>query len=293
MMLQRPPTTFPNDLAAVAPRYDGFLLDQWGVLHDGVRAYPGAVAALEALRLAGKRVIILSNSGRLGAENAAQLAKLGFARELYGEVVSAGDDAREALLARDEPFHRGLGRRCLLLAREGEAHLAEGLGLDLVDDVAVAEFILLMTMDPPRQSVAGWMGLLRAASERRMPMVCANPDLHRASPDGGLQEAPGLVARAYEQLGGTVRYHGKPEPRIYRTCLVRLGLDRSRVVAIGDSLEHDIAGAQGIGIDSVFIGGGIHRGEIGWAGAAMDRASCLALFARAGRAPTYALPLLG
>jgi HAD superfamily hydrolase (TIGR01459 family) len=285
--------TFPNDVAVLMPRYDGFLLDQWGVLHDGVRPYSGAVAALETLRNAGKRVIILSNSGRLGAENAAQLAKFGFARELYDEVVSAGDDAREALAARDEPFHRALGRRCLLLARDGEAHLAEGLALDLVDDVAVADFILLMTMDPPRQSVAGWMGVLRTASERRLPMVCANPDLHRASPDGGLQEAPGLVARAYEQLGGTVRYHGKPQPRIYRTCLAKLGLDRSRVVAIGDSLEHDIAGAEAAGIDSVFIGGGIHRGEIGWNGAAMDLASCLALFARFGRAPTYALPLLG
>jgi HAD superfamily hydrolase (TIGR01459 family) len=293
MMQNSISTTFPDSLTALMPRYDGFLLDQWGVLHDGVRPYPGAVAALEMLRRAGKRVIILSNSGRSGAENARQLAKMGFATELYGEVVSAGDDAREALAARDEPFHQALGRRCLLLAREGEAHLAEGLGLDLVDDVETADFILLMTMDPPRQSVAGWMGLLRAASTRRLPMVCANPDLHRASPDGGLQEAPGLVARAYEQLGGAVRYHGKPQPRIYRTCLAKLGLDRSRVIAIGDSLEHDIAGAQGAGIDSVFIGGGIHRGEIGWDGAAMDAASCLALFARAGRSPTYALPRLG
>jgi len=292
--MQNPPrTTFPDDLAALMPRYDGFLLDQWGVLHDGVQPYPGAVAALEKLRRAGKRVIILSNSGRSGAENASQLAKFGFAPELYDEIVSAGDDARDALAARDEPFHQALGRRCLLLAREGEAHLAEGLGLDLVDDVEAADFILLMTMDPPRQSVTGWMTLLEAANERRLPMVCANPDLHRASPEGGLQEAPGLVARAYEEVGGTVRYHGKPQPRIYRTCLTKLGLDRSRVVAIGDSLEHDIAGAQGAGIDSVFIAGGIHRGEIGWDDAVMDRASCLALFARAGRGSTYVLPLLG
>lgn len=273
--------------------YDGFLLDQWGVLHDGVRPYPGAIAALEALRAAGKRVIILSNSGRLGAENARQLAKLGFAPGLYDEVVSAGDDARDALAARDEPFHRALGRRCLLLARDGEAHLGAGLGLDLVDDVRAADFVLLMTMDPPRQSLAGWMDLLRTARDRGLPMVCANPDLHRASPSGGLQEAPGLVARAYEQLGGVVRYHGKPEARIYRTCLGRLGLDRNRVVAIGDSLEHDIAGAEAAGIDSVFIGAGIHRGEIGWDGAAMDAASCLALFDRFRRTPTYALPLIG
>jgi len=286
-------TGFPGNLAQLLPRYDGFLLDQWGVLHDGIRPYPGAVAALETLRRACKRVIILSNSGRSGAENAKQLAKFGFVPELYDEVVSAGDDAREALVARDEAFHQALGRRCLLLAREGDRHLADGLGLELVDTIADAEFLLLMSMDPPRQSLAGWTDLLGAARARCLPMVCANPDLHRASPGGGLQEAPGLVARAYEQLGGIVRYHGKPEPRIYRTCLARLGLDRSRVVAIGDSLEHDVAGAQGAGIDSVFIGGGIHRGEVVWNGAEMDAASCLALFARAGRRPTYALALLG
>lgn len=288
-----PTTTFPIGFAALLPLYDGFLLDQWGVLHDGQRPYPGAVAALEGLRASGKRVIILSNSGRLGAENARQLAGLGFARELYDDVVSAGDDARDALARRDEPFHRALGRRCLLLARDGEAHLAAGLGLDLVDEVSAADFLLLMSMEPPRQSVSGWMDLLRAACHRRLPMLCANPDLHRASPGGGLQEAPGLVARAYAQLGGEVRYHGKPEGRIYRTCLARLGLDRSRVVAIGDSLEHDIAGAEAAGIDSVFIGGGIHRGELSWDGTTMETASCLALFARCGRAPTYALPLLG
>jgi HAD superfamily hydrolase (TIGR01459 family) len=293
MMQQRPFTQFPENLAALAWRYDAFLLDQWGVLHDGVRPYPGALAALEWLRSAGKRVIILSNSGRLGTENAALLAKMGFARELYDNVVSGGDDARDALSVRDEPFYRALGRRCLLLARAGEAHLADGLGLALVDDVARADFILLMTMDPPGQSVAGWMHVLKAAIERRLPMVCANPDLQRASAGGGLQEAPGAVARAYERLGGTVRYHGKPEPRIYRNCLARLGVDRRQVVAIGDSLEHDIAGAEAAGLDSVFVGGGIHRGEISWHGATMDPASCLDLFARAQRSPTYALPWLG
>jgi HAD superfamily hydrolase (TIGR01459 family) len=287
------PTIFPENLAALVGRYDGFLLDQWGVLHDGVRPYPSARACLQALRRQGKFVVVLSNSGRLGSENAALLARMGFERELYDEVVSAGDDAREALSARDEPFYDALGRRCLLLARTGERHLAAGLGLDLVDDVADADFILLMTMDPPLQSVGGWMGLLRAARKRDLPLICGNPDLHRASVGGGVQEAPGLVARAYAGLGGLVRYHGKPEPRIYRTCLRRLNLDPGRVVAIGDSLAHDVAGAQAAGLDSVFIAGGIHRQDLVWDGPARaNRQSCLDLFARIGRTPTYALPYL-
>lgn len=288
-----PPAIFPENLATLAARYDGFLLDQWGVLHDGVRPYPSARACLQTLRRQGKSVVILSNSGRLGSENAALLTRMGFERELYDEVVSAGDDAREALSARDEPFYGALGRRCLLLARDGERHLAEGLGLDLVEDVADADFILLMTMDPPRQSVAGWMGLLRAARKRDLPLICGNPDLHRPRAGGGVQEAPGLVARAYEQLGGLVRYHGKPEPRIYRNCLRRLNLDPGRVAAIGDSLAHDIAGAQAAGLDSVFIAGGIHRQDLVWDGPARpNRQCCLDLFARVGRTPTYALPHL-
>ena len=277
-------------ISSLPELYDGYLLDQWGVLHDGTSPCPGAIDALERMRKAGKRVIILSNSGRTGEENAALLGRMGFSRALFDGVVSAGDDARAALRMRDEPSYRDLGRRCLLLARDGERHLAEGLGLDLVADVADADFILLLTMDPPRQSVAGWASLLERARARGLPMICGNPDLHRASPDGGLQEAPGSVARAYEALGGRVHYHGKPEPRIYRHCLAALGLDPGRVLAIGDSLQHDIAGAHAAGIASALVASGIHRADIAWNGGTPTPASCEALFATAGLVPAYVLP---
>lgn len=284
----------PNlNLAGMSPLhalYDGYLIDQWGVLHNGTRPYEGAIAALDRLRSAGKAVIILSNSGRSGESNAQLLARMGFSRDLFDAVVSAGDDARAALLARDEPFYRQLGTRCLLLAREGEEHLAQGLDLDVVSDVEKADFILLMTMDPPRQSVAGWHALLERCRNRGLPMICGNPDLHRASPNGGLQEAPGAVARAYEALGGLVRYHGKPEPRIYRHCLARLGLDRSRILAVGDSLQHDILGAEAAGLASVFVASGIHRAEIDWNAGMPMPVSCAALLSKTGIEPTYVIP---
>jgi HAD superfamily hydrolase (TIGR01459 family) len=215
---------------------------------------------------------------------------MGFSRDLFEIVVSAGDDARAALRAREEPFYRALGRRCLLLARDGERHLAQGLGLDLVSDPEDADFILLMTMDPPRQSVSGWSGLLARARARDLPMICGNPDLHRASSDGGLQEAPGSVARAYEALGGRVRYHGKPEQMIYRRCLAALDLDPGSVLAIGDSLQHDIAGAHGAGVASAFVANGIHRADMAWNDGMPTPASCEALFAATGLAPAYVLP---
>ncbi|WP_332686577.1 TIGR01459 family HAD-type hydrolase [Bosea sp. (in: a-proteobacteria)] len=284
-------TLFPSGIAALVARYDGFLLDQWGVLHDGSKPYPKALACLERMRQAGKAVIILSNSGRRGSENEVALARMGFPRELYDHLVSAGDDAREALASRDEPAYRELGKRCLLLARPGEEHLAAGLGLTPTEDPAEADFVFAMSMDAPSQSVAGWRALLEPAAARRLPMVCGNPDRYRVHADGTLYEAPGLVARAYEEIGGTVHYHGKPHARIYRTCLRLLGLPATRLLAIGDSLEHDVAGAAQAGIDSAFIAGGIHRSELLWSPAGeVESESCLRLFARERCAPQFALP---
>ena len=284
-------TLFPEGMAELAGHYDGFLLDQWGVLHDGAIAHEGAVACLQALRAAGKRVVVLSNSGRGGSENDAILAGMGFHRDLYDIVVSAGDDARDALLKRDEPIYRDMGLRCLPLTRPGERYLADGLGLTLVETPEQADFLFTLSIDAERQSAEGWRPVLERALSRGLPMICANPDRHRVHPGGRLLEAPGAVALAYEGMGGTVHYHGKPEPRIYRTCLERLGLPLGGILAIGDSLEHDVAGATRAGIDCLFIAGGIHRDELSWGeGGEAFRRSCEALLAREARTPRYCLP---
>lgn len=286
----RPRTTFPEGVSQLAGRYDGFLLDQWGVLHDGAVAHEGAIGCLQALRAAGKRVVILSNSGRDGSENEAILASMGFHRALYDSVVSAGDDARDALLRRDEPAYRELGTRCLPITRPGEQHLAAGLGLTLVEEPEQADFLFVLSIDAERQSVAGWRPKLERALSRGLPMICANPDRYRVHPGGRLLEAPGAIALAYERMGGVVHYHGKPESRIYRSCLQRLGLPPGRLLAIGDSLEHDVQGAAHAGVDCLFIGGGIHRDELTWSeGDQAFQRSCEALFARNAASPTYCL----
>ncbi|MGO4736963.1 TIGR01459 family HAD-type hydrolase [Bosea sp. 2KB_26] len=285
------PVRHLSGLAEIAQRYDGFLLDQWGVLHDGTTPYPGAIDCLERLRSAGKAIIILSNSGRGARENEELIARMGFARALYDHVVSAGDDARDALLTEPDPFYRALGRRCYLFARDGEDHLIDGLGLARVERIEDADFLFTLSMNPPQQSLAGCRSVLEAAVARDLPMICGNPDLYRVHADGTLHEAPGLVARTYAEMGGRVRYHGKPEPRIYRSSLQRLGLAPRQVLAVGDSLEHDVAGATGAGIDVAFIAGGIHRQDLGWpTSGTVDRASCARLFGTSGWAPGYVLP---
>ncbi len=285
-------TRYLHGLRDLAPDSDALLLDQWGVLHDGHRAYPGAVDCLRRLRDAGKAVVILSNSGKSGAENARLIEAMGFESALFDAVVSAGDDARDAILAADDDFYAGLGRRCLLLAREADRHLADGLGLEVITDLdegpARADFVLVMSMDAPVQSVSGWEPALRRAVGRGLPMVCGNPDLARVTRDGSLLEAPGLVARRYQELGGTVRLHGKPDPRIYRTCLRHLQAPADRIVAVGDSLHHDILGARRAGLRSLLVAAGVHREALGCSfGELPDPAHADALYAQAGAVPDW------
>ncbi|MGE0750943.1 MAG: TIGR01459 family HAD-type hydrolase [Variibacter sp.] len=281
---------FLDGIGPLIERYDGFLLDQWGVLHDGANAYPGARECLARLRDAGKAIAIVSNSGRRDSENETLLARMGFPRALYDGVISAGDDARDAILNDPDPFYRTLGKRCFVLARENEDGLVDGLGVTQTERIADADFLFALSMDSPRQSVAGWQPILEAAVARDLPMVCGNPDIWRVHADGQLYEAPGLLGRAYAARGGRVRYHGKPEPRIYRTSLACLGLSADRVLAVGDSLEHDVAGAVGSGIDAAFILGGIHRHDVAWRSSnEFNQADCLRLIENAASRPLYVM----
>lgn len=278
-------------LAALMASHDAFILDQWGVLHDGFTPYAGAIECLRRIRAAGKAVSIVSNSGKRGEDNARLIVQMGFSRDLFDAVICAGDDARDAILHDPDPFYRALGPRCLPMARLEDLHLADGLDRQLVTDVELADFLFVLSMDAPRQSVALWEPVLARAAARGLPMVCGNPDLARVTPSGALLEAPGLLARRYASLGGAVRTHGKPYPRIYETCLRALPFARDRIAAIGDSLLHDVLGAAGVGVSGVLVASGVHREELGITfGQMPDPARCERLYDETGARPDYLVP---
>ena len=288
------PTRMVAGVASLASHYDGFLLDQWGVLHDGVRALPGALDCLAALRTAGKKIVILSNSGRTGDENALLMQRFGVERESYDALITAGDDARQAFRSRPDAFYRALGRRCVVVARPGDLSLVEDFGLEAVERVDDADLVLVLSLDSPARGVRDYESMLHEARARGLPMVCANPDLTRVTPDAIL-EAPGAVAKRYEALGGTVRYHGKPDPGIYQSCLAtfeRLGLyRREQVIAVGDSIAHDVAGADSAGLASALVAAGIHREALCVEGARLPTAARWAAFAATAPAqPDYVIP---
>jgi HAD superfamily hydrolase (TIGR01459 family) len=251
-----------QSVAELADAYDAFIVDQWGVLHDGVSPYPFAIPTLQALFKKGKRVLLLTNTAKSGEENALIVQEMGIDRSLFERVISAGDDARQAILTSTDPFYHQLGGRCLPLSRPIDRRLAEGPGVTLVDDVMQADWLFLLSSEPPDFSLDTWRPVLDAALKRDLPMVCGNPDFHRVCPDGRVVEAPGQVARYYQDAGGRVRIHGKPKKSIYDSALAHFGLPATKILAVGDSIPHDIAGAATCQIDSLLIASGVHKNDL-------------------------------
>jgi HAD superfamily hydrolase (TIGR01459 family) len=250
-------------IGALAPRYDGFILDLWGVVHDGVAPMPGALECLRSLIEAGKRVVLLSNAPRRAADVVERIDRIGVPAGLYHSVMSSGEEAWQHLFRRDDSFYAALGRRCVHIGSERDTGIREGLDLELVETAEEAEFILNTGPAGWDDRIEDYGPLLRRALERGLPMVCANPDLV-VMHGGRLALCAGALAQWYEDRGGRVRWHGKPFRSVYETCFALLGIDDlSRILAIGDSLRTDIAGAAAAGIDSVLIVGGVHADEFG------------------------------
>ena len=279
-----------SGVAALASSFEGFILDQWGVLHDGTRPYAGAADCLRKLRAAGRRIVVLSNSSRREADNVRLMAAMGFDAALIDRFVTGGEAARRALETRADPFHRALGERCYAFTRGGDRSLLEGIGLTLVDRIEDADFLVVLGTDAPQRLVRDYARELRVGIARRLPMVCANPDVIRLRPEG-TTEAQGLLARRYEEMGGKVFYHGKPYPAIYEVCLEALQCPKEKVIAIGDSMEHDIAGAARAGLKCALIPGGVHAAELDIQWGALPLAENWREFAAAVAArPDYLLP---
>jgi HAD superfamily hydrolase (TIGR01459 family) len=248
----------------LAARYDGFILDLWGVVHDGVKPYPGAIGCLTRLRDAGKPVVLLSNAPRRASAAQAALEGMGIGPDLYTGIITSGEATHLALRDRMESWHAGLGPRVFHLGPERDRNVLDGLELTRVDAPEDADFVLNTGPDDERDpsNPAEFDAVLEACLRRDLPMLCANPDLEVIR-DGRRLICAGLLAERYAQRGGEVRSLGKPDPAIYAPVLERLGVAPERVLAVGDSLRTDIAGAKAAGVDACWVLGGIHGAALG------------------------------
>ncbi|WP_291297547.1 TIGR01459 family HAD-type hydrolase [Elioraea sp.] len=278
--------------APLAERYDGFILDLWGVVHDGVQPYPGAVDCLARMKAAGKRSVLLSNAPRRAAAAQAAMRAMGIADDLYDGILTSGEATHLALRDRDDPWFAALGTRVFHLGPERDRNVIEGLPLTRVGTPAEADFVLNTGPDDHQsgQSVADFASVLGACHAAKLPMICANPDLEVIR--GGVRViCAGALAQEYAAMGGDVRSLGKPDPAIYPRVFALLGLAPDRILAVGDALRTDIAGAKAVGIASAWVLGGIHAEELGLAeGELPDAAAATARAAADGLSPTAVLP---
>ncbi|WP_270936694.1 TIGR01459 family HAD-type hydrolase [Falsiroseomonas oryzae] len=239
-----------DGIAPLAERYDGFILDLWGVVHDGRRPYPGVAEALGALKTRGKRVAFLSNAPRRAHVVDALLTGMGLDRALWDATVTSGEIAWRLLAGT-----HGYGRRALHIGPERDLSTVEGLDIDLVADPDAAEWVLNTGPDPERGNgaVEPYRPMLEACAARRLPMLCVNPDRFVMVGEQRVICA-GALADLYVALGGPpAKEVGKPDPAVYAPVLDALGIaEPARIVAIGDSPHTDLAGAQGAGIDAVW-----------------------------------------
>jgi HAD superfamily hydrolase (TIGR01459 family) len=292
MKTAQPPAQprFVDGVGAFADRYEVFVVDQWGVLHDGRAVFPSVVECLRRLLALGKQVVILSNSGRRAADNAQRLLDLGVGADCYTALITSGEVARECLAAHAPPFPPSLGRRCLLLSSDGTDSLVRGLDIEVARTVADADFILLAGVADDKP-LAFYLAILEYGGSHGLPLVCANPDLVRFSPHG-LTFSAGELARRYEQIGGTVHYIGKPHEAIYRHCAKAVpGFDTDRAVAIGDSVSHDVVGGARAGLATALVTGGIHQADFADAVDDTDRLRRVSAIAREhGIWPDWVIP---
>ncbi|CAH2600264.1 conserved protein of unknown function [Rhodovastum atsumiense] len=272
--------------APLASRYDGFIIDLWGVLHDGVSPYPGAVDVLARLQAMGKRSVLLSNAPRRSFMAQRGMRAMGIADALYTDILTSGEATHWMLRDRTDPFFAGLGDRVYHLGPERDRNVFEGLPITPVNRPDQATFLLNTGPDDDRSPTdpGPYMPELRACLAAGLPMVCANPDLEVIR--GGVRLiCAGTLAQCYEALGGVTRWIGKPDPAIYTPVVEMLGVPKHRVLAVGDALRTDIAGATGVGIDACWVLGGIHGAELGGNPGAVEAAA-----RQAGLAPVAAVP---
>lgn len=243
-------------LSQIAGGFEAVLVDQFGVLHDGRSAAPGAADCLKRLRDRGVRIAALTNSGKRAGANAARLARLGFPEALFDAVISSGELARahvEALLAEGG---LGPGARVAVIARDGDRGTLDGLGLTLGPPDARADLVLIAGVEPETTPLPAYATALAPLARAGVPAICANPDRWMQT-RAGIGFGAGQLAALYAAEGGPVTMLGKPGAAMFGAALGALSdPEPGRTLMIGDSPEHDIGGAAALGIRTLLVTSG-------------------------------------
>lgn len=259
-MIKIDKTQFCEGISDISDSYSGFIIDQWGVLHDGEKPYDGVLECLKELRSRKKHIIILSNSGKRAEVNKERLKKIGIGPSLYDQIVTSGEMTWQGIHDQDEGFFEGLGKKVYVISRGGDRSIVDGLDVQVVDDINDADFLIISGADSPEKTLEDYEPILKTAVRKQITALCANPDSRGVMGSQNIM-GPGTLARRYQDFGGVVHYIGKPHQPIFKHCIKILqekNIYPGQTIMIGDSLTHDIWGGNLVNIDTCLVKTGIH-----------------------------------
>jgi HAD superfamily hydrolase (TIGR01459 family) len=253
-------TKFCQGMSDISDSYMGFIIDQWGVLHNGEKPYEGVIDCLQELKRRHKHIIILSNSGKRAQPNIDRLSTMGITPDMYDVLLTSGEMAWQGMHTQDEGFFKNLGKKVYVISRGGDRSIVDGLDLEIVDDVTQADFMVISGADSPEKTLEDYEPVLKAAVRKQLKVLCANPDSLGVMGRDSIM-GPGTLARRYIDFGGVVHYIGKPHLPIFQQC-IRLLQEQEiypgHTIMIGDTMAHDIIGAHFANLDTCLVKSGLH-----------------------------------
>jgi len=272
----------------IGGQYRAWLVDIWGVMHNGHAAFSQAAATTRAFRESGGVVVLVSNSPRPSPDVQEQLRHFGVPDDAYDATVTSGDLTRHEL-------SKYAGARVFHLGPERDRPIFAGLDVVLATPEEADLVVCSGLFNDDTETPDDYADLLRALAARSLPMICANPD-HMVERGNRLVYCAGALAAVYEAFGGKVIYAGKPHAPVYELALETIAqlageiVAREQVLAIGDGVKTDIAGAGNLGIDAVFVASRLHAPGEG--GEALDVPHLKELFGETARRPIAAMRAL-
>lgn len=251
-----------QSISDIISQYDVFILDQWGVMHDGKIGYSHAINCINYLKSQNKKLVIISNSSKRKKTSMNRLPVLGFNSDSFDELITSGEMIWQEISKSLDKYGSNL-KKCFHMFEnedgDGEKFVNGLHNIEIVNNIEEADFILGCTPYKNYQPI-DYIPLLNQAYEKNLVMFCANPDFETVEKiEGKNVYCMGTIAQLYEDMGGNVVILGKPSLEIYNKATILFNdFKKSQIIAIGDSIFHDILGANKFGIDSILITSGIH-----------------------------------
>ncbi len=249
-----------KSILEIVNKYENYIIDQWGVMHNGKNGYKHAIETINYLEKKNKKLFIISNSSKRTKSSKEKLPTLGFNDKSFINVITSGEMIWQTIEKKYSQLDAK--KNCFHIydaSKEDELLYREGLNFSFVDKIDNADFILGCTPFLEMQPI-DYIPLLDKAIYRNLVMYCANPDFETIENNNNQNIfCMGAIAEIYKKMGGEVIIQGKPEKEIYIEATSSIKLDKSKTIAVGDSIFHDIKGAVNFSIDSILVKSGIHK----------------------------------